>query len=42
MKYFECDQGWLLTRSHEEAVTHDGRTISILPLWKWLVEEGDV
>jgi len=42
MKYFECDQGWLLTRSHEETVTHDGRTISMLPLWKWLVEEGDV
>lgn len=42
MKYFECDQSWLLTGSHEETVTHDGRTISMLPLWKWLVEEGDV
>jgi uncharacterized protein len=42
MKYFACDQGWLLTRSHEETVTHDGRTISMLPLWKWLVEQGDV
>ena len=41
MKYFECDQAWLLTRSHEETVTHDARTISILPLWKWLVAEGD-
>lgn len=37
MKYFECDQAWLLTRSHEETVTNDGRTISMLPLWKWLV-----
>ena len=41
MKYFECDQAWLLTRSHEETVTHDGRTISMLPLWKWLVAEGE-
>lgn len=36
LAYFDCDQGWLLTRSHEETVIHEGRTISILPLWKWL------
>jgi len=37
LAYFNCDQGWLLTRSHEETVVHDGSTIYILPLWKWLV-----
>jgi len=41
MKYLDSDQGRLLTRSHEETVTHDGRTITMLPLWKWLVEEGE-
>ncbi|WP_045222653.1 ATP-binding protein [Desulfonatronum thioautotrophicum] len=41
LAYFDSDQGWLLTRSHEETVIHDGRTITILPLWKWLVE-GEV
>ncbi len=34
LKYFDSDQGWLLTRSREETVTHDGRTITMLPLWK--------
>ncbi len=41
LAYFNCEQGWLLTRSHEETVVHDGRTINILPLWKWLVKEND-
>lgn len=34
---FDCEQGWILTRNQEETVVHDGRTIVILPLWKWLV-----
>lgn len=37
LHYFECDQGFLLTREHEETVTHNGKTINILPLWKWLL-----
>ncbi len=40
LRYFDCAQGWLLTRSHEETVVHDGGTIFILPLWKWLVMNG--
>ncbi len=37
LHYFGCDEGFLLTREHEETVTHDGKTITILPLWKWLL-----
>ncbi len=37
LKYFNCDQGWLLTRGHEETMSHDGRIIFIRPLWKWLI-----
>jgi uncharacterized protein len=40
LAYFDCDQGWLLTRSHEETVIHNGRTITMLPLWKWLVMDA--
>jgi predicted AAA+ superfamily ATPase len=40
MTYFDCDQAWLLTRSHEETMVHDGWTIYILPMWKWLVMDG--
>lgn len=37
LTFFNCDQGYLLTRDHEETVNHDGKTILILPLWKWLL-----
>ena len=41
LAYLNCDQGWLLTRSHEETVIHAGKTIFILPLWKWLVMDEE-
>ena len=37
LTFFNCEQGYLLTRDHEETVNHDGKTILILPLWKWLL-----
>lgn len=37
LHYFECDQGFLLTGEHEETVTRNGKTINIMPLWKWLL-----
>lgn len=37
LHYFGCEQGILLTGEHEETVTHNGKTINILPLWKWLL-----
>ncbi|MCF8108135.1 MAG: ATP-binding protein [Desulfohalobiaceae bacterium] len=37
LHYFGCEQGVLLTREQEETVTQDGKTINILPLWKWLL-----
>ena len=37
LNFFNHDQGYLLTGNHEETLTHHGKTISILPLWKWLL-----
>jgi hypothetical protein len=37
LHYFGCNEGFLLTREHEETVTRDGKTVTILPLWKWLL-----
>lgn len=37
LNYFGCGQGFLLTREHEETTTQEGKTINILPLWKWLL-----
>ncbi|MFO7985619.1 MAG: ATP-binding protein [Desulfatiglandaceae bacterium] len=37
LNFFDCNQGYLLTKDREEKVTHHGKTILILPLWKWLL-----
>jgi uncharacterized protein len=37
LNFFGCDQGYILTKEHEETVTLNGKTIIILPLWKWLI-----
>ncbi|OQY12034.1 MAG: ATPase [Desulfobacteraceae bacterium 4572_187] len=37
LTYFNCNQGYLLTRDHEETVVYDSKNIMILPLWKWLL-----
>ena len=37
MSYFDAKQAWLVTASHEETVDLDGKTVTILPLWKWLL-----
>ena len=37
LNFFNHDQGYLLTGNHEETLKHHGKTISILPLWKWLL-----
>lgn len=37
LDFFGCNQGYLLTSDHEETLTHGGKKILILPLWKWLL-----
>jgi predicted AAA+ superfamily ATPase len=37
LNFFNCREGYLLTKDHEETLTHDGKTIMILPLWKWFL-----
>lgn len=39
LNFFGCDQGYLLTRDHEETITLKGKTILALPLWKWFLNE---
>lgn len=41
LNFFKCNQGYLLTRDHEERLTHEGKKIIILPLWKWLLENKE-
>jgi uncharacterized protein len=37
LTFFNCNQGYLLTRDHEETAVYDSKNIMILPLWKWLL-----
>ena len=37
LNFFNHGQGYLLTGNHEETLKHHRKTISILPLWKWLL-----
>lgn len=38
LNFFGSDKGYLLTRDNEETVTIEGKTILILPLWKWFLD----
>ena len=38
LNFLGCDKGYLLNKDHEEIVKSQGKTIVILPLWKWLVD----
>ena len=37
LNFFNCTHGYLLTKDHEETLTIEGKKITILPLWKWLL-----
>ena len=37
LNFLGLDQGYLLTKDHEEKMTLNGKSIIILPLWKWLI-----
>ncbi|MBU1171333.1 MAG: ATP-binding protein [Proteobacteria bacterium] len=39
LQFFDYEKGFLLTKDHEETLIHNGKTIIILPLWKWLLDE---
>ena len=32
-------QGMILTYHQEETIIRDGRTVQVLPVWKWLLDE---
>ncbi len=38
LNFFGSDKGYLLTRDNEEIITLKGKTILVLPLWKWLLD----
>jgi len=37
MRTFSIQDGSLLTYNQEETIVHDGLTIKVLPVWKWLL-----
>ena len=37
LNFFNFTHGYLLTKDHEETLTIEGKKITILPLWKWLL-----
>lgn len=40
MKEFKLNEGLILTYEHEEEKKIEGKKIIILPIWKWLLEDG--
>ncbi len=40
MDYLNLKQATLITHDHEEIIEADGKTVSITPLWKWLLEDS--
>ncbi len=40
MNYLNISQSFLITNSHEEEITIDKKTIFIIPLWKWLLQNN--
>jgi hypothetical protein len=41
MEYFDCETSILITRDEEETIAENGKTVSIIPLWKWLPAGGE-
>lgn len=39
LHYFDRKTGYIVTRNQEETLTHNGKTIVILPMWKWLLTD---
>ncbi|MCF7794993.1 ATP-binding protein [Patescibacteria group bacterium] len=39
MEKFDVKNGLIITYNHEETVTIDGKKISIIPAWKWILEK---
>ncbi len=40
MNHLNISQSFLITNSHEEEITIDKKTIFIIPLWKWLLQNN--
>jgi len=39
MKEFKFNQGLILTYKQEDEFKIEGKTIKVLPVWKWLLEK---
>jgi len=37
MGYFGLEKSMLITADREERIMIEGRTIEVLPMWKWLL-----
>lgn len=41
VKLFKLKTGIILTRHQEETIEKDGVALRLVPVWKWLIEEGE-
>ena len=39
-KSAKCADVYILTDHHSETIVHDGLTITVMPVWEWIVREG--
>ena len=39
MKFLNLSEGYIITSELEEEIQEEGKTVRLLPLWKWLLSE---
>ena len=37
MESYGLDSGMVLTENEERSIEHDGKKITVMPIWKWLL-----
>ena len=41
METFELDEGLILTEDAEEEIMLESKKITVIPVWKWLLDDGE-
>ena len=41
LEYCRISMGMILTNDGEERITKEDKTIRVMPVWKWLLEQGE-
>ena len=40
MDAYQLSEGFIITNTHEEDIQYEGKTVHILPAWKWLLPKN--